>query len=483
MTSSPLLELLLILISLLATVASQPGAPSRWAKISLCTDDLTEAAVSVIPLDVCTSSGYKPLHYYCILNDCYICSEDNYHGYVLTTSLFALRILDGYSIMASANQTVYTYRWYDDRNCTKLYDNDGLPTHTHTQSLSCASAPSASRYALEVLDRFPAPGRPKLGYLETWYLSDDCSGGISGWTWYKLHTCLNDLNKTIFYNLNPGTDFMLNGTVFTTFAEKNGSCVTETKSFLLAANDTCTSLEHDYTHSLADVGPGDSYKVSIIEALPMSSTPACFAGDELITLESGQRIPIRTATVGDMILVADEAFRLSYSRIIAIPHEENSILSQFISVKTVSGETIRMTLDHIIPSGPCLSPKRLPLVSVAEVTIGSCLQSIYGRQKVVSIDMVSGLGVYTVVTSKAYLVVNNIIASPFAISHAIGTSFYSFVHSIGLLELHRKLSYQLWSVLLFLVWAFSTSSCLTDEDNKNVCSPAGRPGRNVLLAD
>lgn len=354
--------------------------------------------------------------------------------------------------MASANQTVYKYRWYDDRNCTKLYDDDGLPTHIYTQSTSCASAPRGSRYALDVLDKFPVPYRSKVGYLETWYLSESCSGDMSGWTWYQLRTCLNDLNKTIFYNRNLGTDFMLNGTVFTTYTEVNGTCITETSSSLLAANDTCTSLEHDYARSLADVGPGDSYKVSIVEALPipMSKSPSCFAGEELITLESGQRIPIRTATVGDTILVADEAFRLSYSPIIAIPHEENSVISQFVDILTESGKTIRMTPDHIIPSGYCLPSAPLTLVSAAEVAIGSCLQSIDGREKVVSIDMVSDMGVYTVVTPQAYLVVNNIIASPFAISHEIGTSYYALMLSTGLLELFRNIPYHLCSMTVLL---------------------------------
>ena len=44
---------------------------------------------------------------------------------------------------------------------------------------------------------------------------------------------------------------------------------------------------------------------------------------------------------------------------------------------------------------------------------------------VVGNDKVSGAGIYTIVTNEEYVVVNGIVASPFAASHVVGNTFYN----------------------------------------------------------
>ena len=41
------------------------------------------------------------------------------------------------------------------------------------------------------------------------------------------------------------------------------------------------------------------------------------------------------------------------------------------------------------------------------------------------IELISGLGVYTIVTKEEYLVVNGIIASPFGVNHMLANMYYN----------------------------------------------------------
>jgi hypothetical protein len=84
----------------------------------------------------------------------------------------------------------------------------------------------------------------------------------------------------------------------------------------------------------------------------------------------------------------------------------------------------------LILAGAC-SSEQLPLVRAASVQTGACVQTVNGQEVVVSNDVVQGEGLYTVVTeNKADLVVvNGVVASPFAVNHAVGNAVYA-VHRL-----------------------------------------------------
>ena len=59
------------------------------------------------------------------------------------------------------------------------------------------------------------------------------------------------------------------------------------------------------------------------------------------------------------------------------------------------------------------------------MSVGDCIMTVTGEERVSSVENVSGEGVYTVVTNAEYIVVNGIIASPFGANHMMANLYYN----------------------------------------------------------
>jgi Hint module len=153
---------------------------------------------------------------------------------------------------------------------------------------------------------------------------------------------------------------------------------------------------------------------------------ACFAGSETLSLESGEVRAISDVRVGDRVLSADAAGRTSYSDVVYVPHRANSDDALFTHITTASGRDIKMTPSHIILAGPCHSSAHLPLIYASLVSVGDCVMTVSGEDMVSTVETVQGKGLYTVVTKEEYVVVNGIIASPFAANHMLANLYYNF---------------------------------------------------------
>ena len=138
-----------------------------------------------------------------------------------------------------------------------------------------------------------------------------------------------------------------------------------------------------------------------------------------------------------------------------------------------------MTANHVIPAGECslslFQSTLLPLVYASQVSVGDCIMTVSGQERVLMVEEVRGEGVYTIVTNKVnddssfpvlsfscslsyssssprtipkeYLVVNGIIASPFATNHMMANLYYN---------IHRFL-YAMQPVLLSYQWLSSAN--------------------------
>lgn len=118
--------------------------------------------------------------------------------------------------------------------------------------------------------------------------------------------------------------------------------------------------------------------------------------------------------------------RFAYSPVVAIPHSANNkIKSKFLAITLSSGMIIEMTPNHLVLSGNC-DDENLSLFPASSLHAGSsCIDTTSGRQVVTDINTVYLQGIYTVVTLDGeYIVVNGVIASPFADSHYLGHRFY-----------------------------------------------------------
>ena len=129
--------------------------------------------------------------------------------------------------------------------------------------------------------------------------------------------------------------------------------------------------------------------------------------------------------LGDRVLAADAAGRTFYSDVVFVPHGPNKDSALFSHITTTHGRDIKMTGSHILPSGPCSTASPLPLVYAKDVNAGDCVMTTSGEERVVAVGVVPGQGLYTIVTKEEYLVVNGIIASPFATNHMMANLYYN----------------------------------------------------------
>jgi Hint module len=134
---------------------------------------------------------------------------------------------------------------------------------------------------------------------------------------------------------------------------------------------------------------------------------------------------ISDVKVGDRVLAADAAGRTFYSDVVFVPHGPNTQRSLFTHISTAAGRSVKMTSNHIIPAGSCGSSASLPLVYASNVRVGDCIMTVSGEQTVSAVETVKGEGLYTIVTTAEYLVVNDILVSPFGTNHMAANLYYN----------------------------------------------------------
>lgn len=155
----------------------------------------------------------------------------------------------------------------------------------------------------------------------------------------------------------------------------------------------------------------------------------CFAGDELVTLESGMDIRIENVKVGDRVLAYDGK-EFIYSDVVFIPHPKNTVATNFIKTMFESGRTVSVTPNHLVPVVACEAAVDSGVMTAAKnVQVGMCVQTVNGIDKVDDLEVIQGTGRYTYVTGAEYAVVNGVVFSPFAYFHTVIHMFYA-IHRI-----------------------------------------------------
>ena len=173
-------------------------------------------------------------------------------------------------------------------------------------------------------------------------------------------------------------------------------------------------------------GGSDGYTFTpITSSGESSSSSTCFAGSETVTLESGVSKLIADVVVGDRVLASTAQGAFVYSDVIAVPHAKNNDRVIFNEISLVNGADIRMTGEHLLPvAASCGADAVFTITAAKDVAVNSCVMTVIGHSAVVSNNKVAGTGIYTIVTNEEYVVVNGVVASPFAVSHAVGNTFY-----------------------------------------------------------
>lgn len=148
----------------------------------------------------------------------------------------------------------------------------------------------------------------------------------------------------------------------------------------------------------------------------------CFSGDSTVQLASGVTKTMADLEVGDSILSADAAGKLSYSEVAFKPHGANSKGADFVSVTTESGKTVKATPTHLLVS--CDG-------SLVQAKAAACLRTVNGDEAVVSIESFKANGIYSAVTlDNEFLVVDGVVASPFALAHGLVNAYYNLHRAV-----------------------------------------------------
>ncbi len=229
-----------------------------------------------------------------------------------------------------------------------------------------------------------------------------CSGGDLTYTAYQDTTC------ETAYDDDAAAAFTQNVPLFT-----KGDCIESTN-------------DDDADDGSDDIGSESLYTSSYCTTPASSETATCFAGSEMVTLESGVSKPIADVVVGDRVLAANAQGAFSFSDVIAVPHAKNNDRVMFNEISLANGADIRMTGEHLLPvAASCGADAVFTVTAAKDVAVESCVMTVDGQSSVVSNNKVAGTGIYTIVTNEEYVVVNGVVASPFAASHAMGNTFYN----------------------------------------------------------
>jgi Hint module len=154
-----------------------------------------------------------------------------------------------------------------------------------------------------------------------------------------------------------------------------------------------------------------------------SSSKDCFAGSETLILESGGLRAMSSVRVGDRVLAANAKGEARFSEVVFIPHGANKDEATFIYAITENGRDLKLTKNHVLPAGVCGTT--LSLVYASRISVGDCINTISGQEKVSMVQSVRGEGLYTIVTNEEYLIVNGIIVSPFGSNHLMANLYYN----------------------------------------------------------
>jgi len=141
-------------------------------------------------------------------------------------------------------------------------------------------------------------------------------------------------------------------------------------------------------------------------------------------MQSGASKSFADVVIGDRILTANAEGTLSFADVVFLPHAANKEVATFAELTTESGKSIKATKMHLLQA--CSGE----LAYAGSFKKGGCLRTVDGPETIVSAAVTTAEGLYTAVTQNEFIVVNGVLASPFAVSHAAGHYYYNIHRAI-----------------------------------------------------
>jgi len=339
------------------------------------------------------------------------------------------------TVATTSSGFTVTTTFYTDNTCG-TEDTNSSP-YVSTYLSSCTDSTSGgdpSSYYGDITDSYTLPNAD--GYLNEYYATAGCGGIVYQSYWTSI-----DYAVYMFVGVEGasfGECIDLGSSSAKLTCESDGSvkvtdystttCSGTSQSGTFEDGVSCETTRDDDRNDGDDdyTSYTDYMSYTCTEGSSSSKKSKCFAGSELVTLESGASLPISDVQVGDRVLSASKQGEFRYSEVIAVPHAKNNDREVFHEIRLANGADVRMTAEHLLPvAGACAVDAEYVLTAAKDVTAAACVMTVNGPAEVVANNHVVGYGIYTIITKEEYVVVNGVVASPFAVSHAVANSFYN----------------------------------------------------------
>ncbi|KAI6187853.1 CBN-WRT-6 protein [Aphelenchoides besseyi] len=145
----------------------------------------------------------------------------------------------------------------------------------------------------------------------------------------------------------------------------------------------------------------------------MFSSLQCFSGKMLVTTPSGQK-RMDELEAGELVMSV-EGSMITFSPVVMFLHRKPDEYATYIYMQTSTGNSLKITDQHLIYVSKCKSGERIRLIRAQSVQVGDCVHVVSDivlqSTRVVSIERVRELGIFAPLTASGDIVVNSILAS------------------------------------------------------------------------
>ncbi len=433
------------------TIYNEDGSPSlSYVTVALTIPDKWYNLLEFATSSDCTSNAYENLVAYSVVgNGCFTSGTYDYATQQFTeTGSLEYDVYDD-----GTNAVVYSGA-YSSLDCSGSVSG----AQTTTAVLGCSGVYYGAYATSQPIEDSMSPFTNNVpGIGETFYANDNQNGDTDYLTWMDWQS-LSEYTSGVFTSFDSCTDVSGTNTIVSCTDEAllkttyTGACE---DANILGTDDYESAIVKEYIDDDATTGTanyenfwfysqnlcsGGTYTPAADDTDDTAETDdtdndntddesndaTCFAGSEMVTLESGLSKPIADVVVGDRVLASNAQGVFTYSDVIAVPHAKNNYRVMFNEISLTNGADIRMTGEHLLPvAASCGVDAVFTITAAKNVAIDSCVMTTNGQSNVVSNNKIPGTGIYTIVTNEEYVVVNGVIASPFAVSHTVGNTFYN----------------------------------------------------------
>lgn len=183
-----------------------------------------------------------------------------------------------------------------------------------------------------------------------------------------------------------------------------------------------------------------------VESSQAGKTGGCFTGHSTVLTSTGLKLPLAQLQVGDKVLARDPSTgRLVFSEVIMFLDYDPTQRRQFLKIKLANGRTITLTPVHL------LVLEDLSSVFASAVKIGDKLL-VRGKDDslvasvVVDVKLILETGVYAPLTAAGTVVVDDVLASCYALVDSQDIAHWSFLPVRMVANVNRGFR-RLWNLL------------------------------------